>query len=328
MKTDTSHPGRSILARRLIQKTLVFGGLATLFLTLILGGMVYYFGKTALDRQFQKIESSYIDFIRPALWVTDKEMVDVLLMGIVNLPEMAYAGIHVNGTVVCEKGERDETRHPDRIIPVNYLYNGTTRFIGDLYVQADKRIFWMKIVRDLIMAASIQAVTIFIFCGAVLWLIFRLLIQRLGTITRYTATISMETLETPLILGRTTTPSNDPDELDTLADTINAMRQHLHQELTGRKKAEAQLQAHLNDLEQTVEKRTADLQTALSEVKTLSGLLPICMHCKKIRDDQGHWQQMETYIHNHSNAQFSHGLCRECAQKHYPDLDIYKNEKG
>lgn len=71
------------------------------------------------------------------------------------------------------------------------------------------------------------------------------------------------------------------------------------------------------------EKLIAELQNALAEVKTLSGLLPICSHCKKIRDDKGYWNQIEGYIQEHSDAKFSHGICRECATKHYPDLDIY-----
>ncbi len=68
----------------------------------------------------------------------------------------------------------------------------------------------------------------------------------------------------------------------------------------------------------------AELQKALAEVKTLSGLLPICSHCKKIRDDKGYWTQIESYIHEHSEAKFSHGICQECAKKYYPDLDIYE----
>ena len=64
------------------------------------------------------------------------------------------------------------------------------------------------------------------------------------------------------------------------------------------------------------------LQKALSEVKTLRGFLPICASCKKIRDDKGYWNQIETYIRNHSEAEFSHGLCPECARKLYPELDI------
>lgn len=68
------------------------------------------------------------------------------------------------------------------------------------------------------------------------------------------------------------------------------------------------------------------LKKALANVKQLSGLLPICSHCKKIRDDQGYWQQIEQYIHERSEAQFSHGICRECAKKHYPDFDIYDED--
>jgi len=66
-----------------------------------------------------------------------------------------------------------------------------------------------------------------------------------------------------------------------------------------------------------------DLQKALGEVKQLSGLLPICSFCKKIRDEKGEWKQMETYISEKSDAEFSHGICQECAKKHYPDFDLY-----
>jgi len=62
------------------------------------------------------------------------------------------------------------------------------------------------------------------------------------------------------------------------------------------------------------------LQRALDEVKTLRGILPICSFCKKIRDDKGAWERIEAYIGNHSEAQFSHGLCPECYQKQIEDL--------
>jgi C4-dicarboxylate-specific signal transduction histidine kinase len=108
-----------------------------------------------------------------------------------------------------------------------------------------------------------------------------------------------------------------------------------------RRKAEHRLMEHHQSLEETIRRRTnelqaantglkeknQDLEAAMKEIKTLSGLLPICMHCKKIRDDKGYWQQMETYIHEHSDAQFSHSICRECADKFYPDMDLYEDEK-
>jgi hypothetical protein len=64
---------------------------------------------------------------------------------------------------------------------------------------------------------------------------------------------------------------------------------------------------------------TASLQDALIQVKTLQGMLPICAHCKKIRDDQGSWQQLEAYICQHSGAKFSHGVCPDCLKEHYAD---------
>lgn len=72
-------------------------------------------------------------------------------------------------------------------------------------------------------------------------------------------------------------------------------------------------------LEEERENLIAELQDALKNVRTLKGLLPICASCKKIRDDKGYWQQIESFVSEHSDAEFSHGLCPDCAVKLYPD---------
>jgi hypothetical protein len=69
------------------------------------------------------------------------------------------------------------------------------------------------------------------------------------------------------------------------------------------------------------------LNIALLEVKQLSGLLPICASCKKIRDDKGYWNQIETYLKEHSEAEFSHGMCPECLDRTYGDQDWYQKKK-
>jgi hypothetical protein len=69
-----------------------------------------------------------------------------------------------------------------------------------------------------------------------------------------------------------------------------------------------------------------ELQDALAQVKTLSGLLPICSWCKQIRDDRGYWNQIESYIKEHTEAEFSHGICPACAKKHYPEF--FKNDSN
>jgi hypothetical protein len=70
------------------------------------------------------------------------------------------------------------------------------------------------------------------------------------------------------------------------------------------------------------DKLIVELKDALDTVKTLSGLLPICASCKNIRDDSGYWNQIETYIQEHSEAEFSHSICPDCAKKLYPDIDL------
>jgi DNA-binding response OmpR family regulator len=78
-------------------------------------------------------------------------------------------------------------------------------------------------------------------------------------------------------------------------------------------------------LQAELAKRVRELELALANVKLLQGLLPICCYCKKIRNDQNYWQQVDTYIADHSEAQFTHGICPECRDKIVrPQLDRLK----
>ncbi|MBW1744032.1 MAG: PAS domain-containing protein [Deltaproteobacteria bacterium] len=100
--------------------------------------------------------------------------------------------------------------------------------------------------------------------------------------------------------------------LKTVVSVTLAGRTHLLEsflDITERKRAE-----------QERERLIGELQEALAKVKTLSGLLPLCSSCKRIRDDQGYWQQIEAYIRDHSEAEFSHSVCPECAKKLYPEV--------
>jgi len=72
--------------------------------------------------------------------------------------------------------------------------------------------------------------------------------------------------------------------------------------------------------EEEKEKLIRDLKAAMERIKTLRGLLPICAHCKKVRDDKGYWQQVEVFVRDHSLAEFSHGICPDCLKEHYNDL--------
>jgi hypothetical protein len=84
-------------------------------------------------------------------------------------------------------------------------------------------------------------------------------------------------------------------------------------------KLESQIVDYQNNLEQIVKDRTRELTDALSEIKTLQGIIPICCNCKQIRNDEGIWSKIEKYISDHSEAKFTHGICPKCAQNLYPE---------
>ena len=83
----------------------------------------------------------------------------------------------------------------------------------------------------------------------------------------------------------------------------------------------------LDNNEKLLKRKIAELEKALEEIKTLSGIIPICSSCKKIRDDKGYWNQVEAYIEEHSGAQFSHGMCEECCEKLYGGQGWYEKAK-
>lgn len=77
-------------------------------------------------------------------------------------------------------------------------------------------------------------------------------------------------------------------------------------------------------LEIALRRRITELRAALAHVKTLQGLIPICMHCKRIRDDQDVWHRIECYIEKHTGVEFSHGLCQHCLEERYPEIAARK----
>ena len=112
-------------------------------------------------------------------------------------------------------------------------------------------------------------------------------------------------------------------EAATQAEELAEATQRLRMEIAERKRAEKELQQYTSELA----RNNKELQDALANVKRLTGMLPICASCKKIRDDKGYWSQVESYISEHTEAVFSHGICPECAKKLYPEFDLYPETK-
>jgi len=78
----------------------------------------------------------------------------------------------------------------------------------------------------------------------------------------------------------------------------------------------------MTNMTRGLSKKNRELEEANSKIRMLSGIIPICMHCKQIRTDQGYWVQLERFMMEHSDAEFSHGICEKCTVEHYPELEV------
>ncbi|MBN1783111.1 response regulator [bacterium] len=142
---------------------------------------------------------------------------------------------------------------------------------------------------------------------------------------------SESTREIPVIMFTGVMTTSEHLELALKAGAVDYIRKPLDQiELLARIRTVLELSDSFKQLKEheqklmrqnrLLEKKQAELQEALDNIKTLRGLIPICVHCKKVRDDEGFWKQVETYVSEHSLGTFSHGLCPACMKEHYPDI--------
>jgi PAS domain S-box-containing protein len=119
---------------------------------------------------------------------------------------------------------------------------------------------------------------------------------------------------------------HDITEQKRAAEEVTNYREHLEELVNVRTKELSRLNEQLQKdiarrkiAEQAQENLILELKDALAKIKTLTGLIPICAWCKKIRDDQGYWKKVETYIREHSDASFTHGICPDCLKKESPE---------
>lgn len=125
-----------------------------------------------------------------------------------------------------------------------------------------------------------------------------------------------------MISGKNVLSHEQADGLDAGADGYIA-RPVSNREL----KSRVYSMARLIRSERKCDQYISELEQAFEKIKVLSGIVPICMHCKQIRDDKGYWNKLEVFIQKHSEAQFSHGICDACLDKYYPEEDCDKDEE-
>ena len=190
------------------------------------------------------------------------------------------------------------------------LRNGGGRYLVGIDMRADE-------VRNNLRELRLTGLAS-LFASILLALLFALYLSRgltvrIGKLSKHCRDVAMGRLDVR-IEGRTF------DEFDDLAEAFNAMGESLGGTRADLERAIAELKVSQQGLESRVEERTRQLKETVEKMDVLRGLLPICCSCKKIRDDQGYWKQVEHFVAEHTGARFSHGLCPECASNLYGDI--------
>jgi len=190
------------------------------------------------------------------------------------------------------------------------LVNGEGRYLVGIDMRADE-------VKNKLRELQLTGLAS-LFASILLALLFALylsrgLTRRIETLSAHCRELSRGHLHVR-IEGRTF------DEFDDLAGAFNHMGETLGETRTNLEAAVRELQSARDELQARVEERTRELEKKNRRLEVMSGLLPICSSCKKIRDDQGYWKQVEQFVAEHSGARFTHGICPDCMVRVYGHL--------
>lgn len=288
----------------------MFSGLVTLFITSIQLKIEYQRDITSIDEQFFRVEKSFSKQIAEALWFFNEKALKLNLDGIFNLQDIEYLELTGEGNVSIIVGKKLSKYTIEKDLQIIYVSDNNKRHVGNLKIVASMSNVYSRLVNRLMIILISQSIKTFIVAIFIYFLFHFFVVRHLSVIDKYLKGYEFGRSKGYLNLNKKTQSSKD--ELDQVVFSIN--------------EASKKLKKSYESLEQKVDERTESLQAALKEVRKLSGLLPLCSYCKKVRDDNGYWNQIDAYIQENSEADISHSICPECAKKYYSDLDLYDDE--
>jgi methyl-accepting chemotaxis protein len=288
----------------------------------------------SLNNQLETLHTNAINLaertLPSAIWDIDNEYIKDFVKSLFLYEEVVYVRVTSEGnTFFADTNIITTKKHQDYSSKDFTFFEQSPQFLasktaikhkGDTIGEIELVVSRQKIKTAFITAiTTILILTIIIISAIVSTIIIisrRYVFQPLEKLKDAASLISIGNLDTPV-------DTSSKDEIGELArkfkqmaknlSTITVSRDRLIEEINERKKAEVEREKVINELQQ-----------ALAEIKTLRGIVPICSFCKQIRDDKGYWNQVESYIREHTEAEFSHGICPKCMAKHYPKSDGYK----
>jgi len=232
---------RAGIGRKLLTYILLFSSVVTFLGTSLILYSDYNYDIKQIHKTFRQIESSYLQSISSALWVIDEEQVTELLNGILRFPDMQYLEIWQEGELLFSVGQPQQDNIIQQDYLLSYLFKGEERKLGVLKATANLtglyKLLWSK--TTLILCT--QAVKTFMVSAFIFFIFYILVGKHLIFMADYARRFNFNHLESPLILKRK--PPKNSDELETLAQSINVMRQNLANDIEERRRAEQEIEA-------------------------------------------------------------------------------------
>ena len=245
------------IAQKFILWLFIFSSLLTIIITAVQLYVGYKSGLNSITKSIQQVEKSYLDGIKKSLWISDIELLQTQINGMMKLPDMQYVGVVYDKKVIAEAGILKDRKVITEDFSLPYSYQGKTISLGTLRVVYTLENVYSSLIRNAFVLMLSQGIIVLLISWFIFFIFYRLVIRHLYELVNYTRALKIDTLETPFTLKRGRTQWGE-DELDELAKTINIMRSNLkdsYSRLTGevleRKQAEKSLQeseTHLRTL--------------------------------------------------------------------------------
>ena len=217
----------------------------------------YKSGFNSIRESIQQVEKSYLDGIKKSLWISDTELLQTQIDGMMKLPDMQYVGVMDDKKVIAEAGIFKDQNVITEEFPLPYTYNGKTISLGTLRIVYTLENVYSRLIRNAVVLILSQGIIVLLVSFFIFFIFYLLVARHLYELVNYARSLRVDTLKTPFELKRGRTQWGE-DELDELAKTINLMRTNLNdsytrlkEEVLERKQAEKSLQeseTHLRTL--------------------------------------------------------------------------------
>ena len=245
------------IAQKFIFWLFIFSSLLTIFITAVQLYIGYKSGFNLIRASIQQVEKSYLDGIKKSLWISDTELLQTQIDGMMKLPDMQYVGVMHDKKVIAEAGIAKDKNVISKEFLLPYTYNGKTISLGTLRIVYTLENVYSRLIRNAVVLILSQGIIVLLISCFIFYIFYRLVARHLYELVNYARSLRVDTLDTPFKLKRGQIQWGE-DELDELAKTINLMRTNLNdsyirlkEEVLERKHAEQSFQeseTHLRTL--------------------------------------------------------------------------------